>query len=99
MKTLIFISVLAALFTAQAKAEYRVYQYQVLDLSRKGLKGSANKVTTTLNPVSYISYHGGGNSTKVSLLRSWQCFGHTGEKIDFCKPPLERLEEMTLNEN
>ena len=40
-------------------------------------------VTSTLNPIAYIAYHGGAESVEVNLLRSWQCMGDTS-KAEVC---------------
>ena len=46
-------------------------------------------VTSTLDPVSYLSYHGGNSSLRVDLLRSWMCKGHTGNQQAPCNGPEE----------
>lgn len=37
-------------------------------------------MTSTLNPISYVAYHGGNDSIEVNLLRSWQCMGDTSKE-------------------
>jgi hypothetical protein len=73
-------------------AEYRVYQYFVKSKNRFGLDQSAYLVTSSLDPVSYISYHGGASALKVDLIRTWMCYGHTGKK-PICSPPLESTDK------
>ena len=57
-------------------------------------------VTDTLDPVSYISYHGGGDSIAIDLLRTWMCKGHTGGNTELCKAPLESSGiELAINKD
>ena len=64
-------------------SEYRVYQYYVRSKTQNITTVGAELVTSTLNPVSYLAYHGGGESLEINLLRSWQCMGNTS-KIPVC---------------
>jgi hypothetical protein len=68
------------LFSTQAFGEYRVYQYYVRPKIQNIVTVSAELVTSTLNPVAYIAYHGGNESVEVNLLRSWQCMGNTSKE-------------------
>lgn len=79
-------------------AEYRVYQYYVSSKYKKPDEQKPYLVTSTLDPVSYISYHGGQESIKVDLLRTWPCPGHTEEGKPFCTGALERSEGQELNQ-
>ncbi|MDD0853104.1 hypothetical protein HBN50_08350 [Halobacteriovorax sp. GB3] len=90
MKHLCFIS----LFTLclSASAEYRVYQYQVKSKMERYSKQGNYLVTSTLDPVSYLSYHGGSDSIRIDLLRSWTCKGYTGNSSALCKAPLENID-------
>lgn len=78
------------LITSTARAEYRVYQYQVKPRFAGEYQAKPHIVTSTLDPVSYLAYHGGETSIKVDLMRSWTCEGHTGGMQDYCAGPLER---------
>ncbi len=71
-------------------AEYRVYQYQVVSRFPGEYQAKPHVVTSTLDPVSYLSYHGGETSIAVDLMRSWTCQGHTGGMKDYCLGPAER---------
>ena len=84
-RPMILLSLLSFLFFFNIKAEYRVYQYYVA--SRNG-PPSAHLVTSTLDPISYLSYHGGEESIRIDLLRSWICKGYTGERTPLCQSPL-----------
>lgn len=68
------------LYSAQALCEYRVYQYYVRSKLQSVSNVPSEIVTSTLNPVSYIAYHGGKESIEVNLLRSWQCMGNTSKQ-------------------
>lgn len=52
--------------------------------------------TSTLDPVSYMAYHGGSESIEVDLLRSWICLGNTA-KEQFCPAPLDKAMEDIAN--
>lgn len=58
-------------------AEYRVYQYYIKSKVKNIDQLPNYLVTSTLDPKSYISYHGGADSIELSLLRSWMCMGNT----------------------
>lgn len=77
------IALFTLLFLPQAFCEYRVYQYYVRTKIQNINPVGAELVTSTLNPVSYIAYHGGSESIEVNLLRSWQCMGNTS-KLPVC---------------
>jgi len=81
-----------------ALAEYRVYQYQVRSRFPTDYESEPHIVTSTLDPVSYLAYHGGETSLKVDLMRSWTCEGHTGNFADYCAGPLERAVASENNE-
>ncbi|MGI4992956.1 hypothetical protein ACRXCV_10015 [Halobacteriovorax sp. GFR7] len=90
-KTLFFVATVA--ITLSASAEYRVYQYMVS--SRLNPRGPASVViTSTLDPNSYVKYHGGNRSIRVNLLNTWMCKGHTGGD-PICDAPLAKLMDTT----
>ncbi len=64
-------------------SEYRVFQYYVRPKIQNLTAVAAELVTSTLNPIAYVAYHGGNESIEVNLLRSWQCMGDTS-KIPVC---------------
>ena len=64
-------------------AEYRVYQYYITSK----LEGKKRLMTSTLDPKSFVAYHGGEQSISVDLLRSWPCWGYTGGGLPLCPPP------------
>lgn len=74
------------------KAEYRVYQYMVSSRLRPQAPTSVI-VTSTLDPNSYIMYHGGNRSIRVNLLNTWMCKGHTGNKKP-CDSPIAQLSNQ-----
>jgi len=92
MKKTLFIASL--FFMNLTFAQYRVYQYYVSSKLKLPTDSKSYLVTSTLDPVSYISYHGGSHSIKVDLLRSWKCPGHTGGNTPLCKSPLENATTM-----
>ncbi|MCY4523198.1 MAG: hypothetical protein OXB84_00525 [Halobacteriovoraceae bacterium] len=71
-----------------ARGEYRVYQYYITAKQNRSFDPLPHYGVSTLDPVSYVAYHGGKDSVKVDLIRTWICRGDTdGEEI--CRPPLE----------
>ena len=68
------------LFSSASLSEYRVYQYYVRSKIQNIAPIKAELVTSTLNPISYMAYHGGKDSIEVNLLRSWQCMGNTSKE-------------------
>lgn len=68
------------MISTQALGEYRVYQYYVRPKIQNITVVGAELVTSTLNPIAYVAYHGGQESVEVNLLRSWQCMGNTSKE-------------------
>ena len=84
------------LLPMQAQAEYRVYQYFVKSKFNLPQDKEGHLVTSTLDPVSYIAYHGGRQSIEIDLLRTWVCKGHTGYFKKFCDSPLDKLKKTKI---
>ena len=82
-----FFIVILFIISLQVKAEYRAYQYLVQNIENINNKKSqiSNTVISTLDPVSYVSYHGGPASTSVTLLNTWMCPGNTSN-TNTCLP-------------
>jgi hypothetical protein len=76
----------------QVHSEYRVYQYLVKNKNVTNDNTKPMIIRSTLDPVTYISYHGGAQAIEVELLDSWRCNGYTGMKKNVCPSPLEYLE-------
>lgn len=77
-------------------AEYRVYQYYVRAKYPMTQDQQAYLATSTLDPVSYTAYHGGGESIEVDLLRTWICLGNTS-RAQYCPAPIDRAIEEASN--
>jgi hypothetical protein len=73
-------------FFSSAYAEYRVYQYSVTNLNLANNQTTPQIAISSLDPVSYVAYHGGAQSIKIDLLDSWICRGNTG-KNKYCRSP------------
>ena len=84
------------LLPMQAQAEYRVYQYFVKSKFNLPQDKEGHLVTSTLDPVSYMAYHGGRQSIEIDLLRTWVCKGHTGYFKKFCDSPLDKLKKTKI---
>ncbi len=67
------------IFSPTIFAEYRVYQYYIRSKIQNITPLQSELVTSTLNPIAYIAYHGGRDAVEVNLLRSWQCMGNTSK--------------------
>lgn len=94
MKKLAFIIFLVS---TNSLAEYRVYQYTIKNTNQLNSSPSELKyIKSTLNPIAYKAYHGGGSSIQIDLLRTWICPGHTGNKKDLCESPYKKLSKETL---
>ena len=85
---LLFLSALSS----GVQAEYRLYQYLIRPLQTKisGVPSKPYRTTSSLDPVSYQSYHGGAQTQEIHLLQSWMCRGHTSKKRP-CPAPLDLL--------
>jgi hypothetical protein len=75
--------IFTCLYSSLAFSEYRVFQYYVRPKIQNLTIVASELVTSTLNPIAYVAYHGGNESIEVNLLRSWQCMGNTS-KIPVC---------------
>jgi len=72
-------------------AEYRVYQYVIKARSPFSINQKGYMVTSTLDPQSYLSYHGGPSTLKLDLIRSWMCRGNTS-KQEYCESPHSKMK-------
>ena len=82
-------------------AEYRVYQYIVRSNTEINKDTQPYIVTSTLDPISYLSYHGGDSLLNVDLMRTWMCKGYTGNHTDHCPSvgaEMLKIEELKSNE-
>lgn len=92
--------ILSLSFPLSAFSEYRVYQYYVKSTLSSPKDGSSYLVTSTLDPITYVTYHGGSDTIKVDLLRSWTCEGYTGGHNEYCDSPIEagKVDRGTASE-
>ena len=91
MKTL---TLLILTFTSNAFAEYRAYQYVVTNKIQTSLDQPNSKITlSTLDPISYVAYHGGTTLINVELMRTWICPGDTAGK-EICPSPYTTLAQL-----
>ena len=93
-KTLVLIFLL---LPSISSAEYRVYQYYVKSKYKTPYDSGAYLVTSTLDPVSYVAYHGGNDSILVDMLKTWTCKGNTSGE-DICPSPykIEQKSQKAL---
>jgi hypothetical protein len=89
----IYSLILSFFSIATVSAEYRVYQYYIKSRYKLNHDQQGYLVTSTLDPVSYLAYHGGHESLKIDLLRTWVCPGFTGNGRELCASPSGQLEE------
>jgi hypothetical protein len=75
-------------------AEYRVYQYYVKSTYSSPKDNSQYLVTSSLDPLTYVTYHGGSDTIEVDLLRTWTCEGYTGSSNELCQSPLEEGKKL-----
>lgn len=90
----ILFNFLLVLMMETSHAEYRVYQYSIRMKKLYEVDIKPYLVTSTLDPVSYVSYHGGRETLAVDLLRTWTCKGHTGQRLPHCPSPYEKAKEV-----
>ncbi len=83
MKILIFIPFF---FSFSIFAEYRAYQYLVEPKNIGQFSGDAFIDISSLDPQSYYAYHGGSNSIKITMLRTWMCEGSTANQMNSENP-------------
>ncbi len=75
-------------------AEYRAYQYIVKNkILTAQDQSNSHLITSSMDPETYISYHGGHNLISIDLLRTWVCPGHTGNRKDICDSPYAKLSK------
>ena len=82
---------LGILFQQAAFAEYRVYQFFVKPRYNFLQENPSYLVTSSLDPTTYIAYHGGTQNIDVDLVRTWMCPGHTGDKKQYCASPYKKM--------
>lgn len=98
--TIISLSLLITIISftfLDARAEYRVYQYYVQPITFNQNDPNSYRVVSTLDPISYIAYHGGAESIRIDMISTWICKGHTGNRRELCPSPLEQFENQQNN--
>ncbi len=80
---------LLSLLSISAFSEYRVYQY-IVSPRLQTRTPSSFTVTSTLDPRTYVTYHGGLNALRINLLKTWTCKGNTAGN-DVCDDPVAKL--------
>lgn len=93
MKLKSLMGLLFLIFSFHSWAEYRVYQYLVRNTVKTPDTKDAHMITSSLDPMSFKAYHGGGRLVQVDLLRTWICPGYTGERAQYCPSPYDKLLE------
>jgi hypothetical protein len=83
--------ILTLLLCTSALAEYRVYQYVIKAKNPFSINQKAYMVTSTLDPQSYLSYHGGPSTLKIDLIRTWMCKGNTSLR-EYCESPYSKMK-------
>ena len=76
-------------------SEYRVYQYSIKNLNSPLKDRKGYMITSTLDPISFLAYHGGPRSLSLDLMRTWMCFGSTAQK-KIC-PSLREEFDLEIN--
>ena len=79
------------LYSITTYGEYRVYQYMIKHKVFLPQDTDSYIVTSTLDTVSYLAYHGGSSILEIDLLRSWKCLGYTGKNTPICLSPYDTL--------
>lgn len=72
--------IIFSFFSLNLFAEYRVYQYYAHSKIQNLTNAPYEIITSTLDPKSYLAYHGGAESIELNLLRSWMCVGNTSKQ-------------------
>lgn len=83
------------LLTQSSYSDIRIYQYLVVNKNNDQKLGKQNIITSSLDPIAYISYHGGKRNIEVDLLRTWMCFGHTAQ-AKHCPSPYATIPNGVL---
>lgn len=94
MIKIVSITTLFILLSFSAIAEYRVYQYFVRSKNNFIQDNPSYIVTSSLNPVAYVAYHGGASNIEVDLVRTWMCPGNTGHRKEYCQSPYKKLSDV-----
>lgn len=78
-----------------ARAEYRAYELEVVDLFDCRLNKRevcrTGRISTSLDPQQYLMTHGGQYHIGVLMLATWMCYGDTSSYKVVCpRPPAKR---------
>lgn len=97
-RSIVVVLFLAVMIMTTTSAEYRAYQYVVKARNPFSMDIKSHVVTSTLDPQSYLAYHGGIDTLKIDMVRSWMCYGDTSND-QICTPPIARGTASTNEEN
>jgi hypothetical protein len=91
------------LLAAPARAEYRAYELEVVDLydcrMNKRTTCQSGRVTTALDPQQYLLTHGGDFHVGVLLLATWMCYGDTSFYKAVCPRPVARKPKFNVGDD
>jgi len=93
----------ALLLATPARAEYRAYQLEVVDLydcriNKRETCHSA-QVTTAFDPQQYLITHGGPYHIGVLMLATWMCYGDTSYYKLVCPRPPPRKPKFKVGDD
>jgi hypothetical protein len=89
-------------------AEYRVYQYfiktkkpqlKVVDTVTTEDTKPSQLVSSTLDPFSFLAFHGGHSALSIDTVRTWLCPGYTGGARPICPSPYEKILNQRFNKD
>lgn len=89
-------------FSSEARAEYRAYQLEVIDLldcqlnKRKECKRL--QINTAMSPDLYIRTHGGIYRIGVLMMATWICRGDTSQFRSICPKPTSRKPKFSVGD-
>jgi len=98
----IFVGVLL-LFSTPARAEYRAYEHEIIDLVECRLKKQkpckTARVLTSMPADLYERTHGGADRIAVLMIATWMCHGDTSNFRQVCSRPPARKPRFKAGED
>lgn len=87
---------------APARAEYRAYELEVIDVVECRLAKQEtckrHRITTAMGPELYARTHGGPQRLGVQLMATWMCYGDTSFYKEICPRPTPREARFSVGD-
>lgn len=93
----------ALLLPGTARAEYRAYELEVVDVLdcklNKRPQCKSAKITTAMSPDLFVQSNGGEDRISTVVIATWMCYGDTSQYREICPRPGPRNAKFAAGDD